>query len=187
MENPYQSPETPFQQHDGNPFSTPNHRRRPGFVRHVRTVAILMIVQGGFEILMSLILFVLAVVMPLMLAQGELNGPMQQGQLPPEAFFWILPVIYGGLGLLVLLVAVLHIVAGVKNYRFRSKTLGIVAMTTGLLSLLTCYCLPTAAGIMVYGLVIYLNEEVAEVFRMGEAGYQADDILATFRRLEPDQ
>jgi hypothetical protein len=40
---------------------------------------------------------------------------------------------------------------------------------------------------MVYGLVIYLNEEVAEAFRMGEAGYQADDILATFRRLEPDQ
>ncbi len=187
MENPYQSPETPFQPPGGNPFSSANDQRRRGFVHHVRIVAILMIVQGAFELLASLALFALAVMIPSMMLQGGFDAPVQQGQPPPEAFLWILPIVYGGIGILVLIVAVLHIFAGVRNYQFRSRTLGIVAMATGLLGLLTVYCLPTAAGIMVYGLIVYLNQEVSEAFRMGEAGYRASDILAAFRRLEPGQ
>ncbi len=107
MENPYQSPEMPFQPSSGNPFSSANDQRRPGFVHHVRIVAILMIVQGAFELLASLALFALAVMIPSMMLQGGFDAPVQQGQPPPEAFLWILPVIYGGMGIIVLLVAVL--------------------------------------------------------------------------------
>ncbi len=45
MENPYQSPGAPL----GSSNSTDPFQRRPGLVRHVRVVAILMFVQAAFD------------------------------------------------------------------------------------------------------------------------------------------
>jgi len=128
------------------------------------------------------VLLVMAVMMPMMIMQEGMDVPQRPGEPSPEEFIWIFPVIYGGLGLAMLIIAVLNIYAGIRNFKYRSRTLGIVAMASGLLSLLTCYCLPTAIAVMVYGLIVYLNYEVEEAFRMGEAGYASSDIRETFRR-----
>ncbi len=45
----------------------------------------------------------------------------------------------------------------------------------------TCYCAPTAIALGVYGLITYLNYEVAQAFVMGEAGRTREEILAAFR------
>lgn len=174
MENPYQSPvesSTPF---SGQPSMDPF--RRPGLVHHVRVVAILMIVQGTLELLAGIGCGVMAVVMPKMMAQKGM--PHSEAALPPEQFFWVL---YGGVAAVALLAAALHIVAGIQNLRFRGRTLGIVALAGGMLAVFTCYCFPTAVALGVYGLIVYLNAEAAEAFRMGDSGCSSSDIITAFR------
>ena len=142
----------------------------------------MMIVQGALETLAGVGLIVMAAVMPqLIMAEGMRGMPQQPPEGPqPEQFFWIFTAMYGGMGLAGLIAGVLHIVAGVRNYRFRGRTFGIVAASAGLIAVATCYCLPTAIAVAVYGLIVLLNTEVSDAFAMGEAGYPASDILAHF-------
>ena len=175
MENPYQSPEEPCTPPpDGEP-----DRRPPGFVHHVRVVAILMIVQGALELLAGLGLGTFAIVMPQMMKADMQRLPQQQ---MPQNVFWVVTVMYGGMAAAALAAALLHITAGLRNYRFRGRILGIVALAGGLLTFFTCYCLPTAVGGGVYGLIVLLDGSTTEAFAMGEAGCSSSEILTTFRR-----
>lgn len=67
--------------------------------------------------------------------------------------------------------------------KFRGRTLGIVALSSGLLSIAGCYCLPTAIGLFIYGLIVLLNEPVKRAFAMGEQGRSASEIQTHFDRL----
>jgi hypothetical protein len=178
MENPYQSPEEP-----SGPFAQPVPEgafpHPAGLVRHVRVVAILMIVQGSLELGMAILIGVFTLFMPQMMAQATASHP--QDSLPPEAFLQIMTFTYGGMAAATFVAALLHIIAGVRNYRFRGKVFGIVAMACGVVTALSCYCLPTAVGLGVYGLIVYLNEGVAEAFRMGQSGFTSTQILDAFR------
>ncbi|NQU22002.1 MAG: hypothetical protein HQ567_12020 [Candidatus Nealsonbacteria bacterium] len=180
-DNPYQSPESSRGPQAG-PLPGMAYQRRPrGLVGHVRVVAILMIVQGVLETLMGVGLIVAAVVVPQIIAQQQRGEPQWPPQgLPPEEVLWMVRLMYGGMGLAGLIAGVLHIVAGVRNYRFRGRTFGIVASVAGLLAIATCYCLPTAVAVAVYGLVVLLNTEVSEAFALREAGYPSSDVLAHF-------
>ncbi len=171
MENPYQSPSAPLGPSDPmDPF-----QRRPGLVRHVRVVAILMIVQGALELLAALGLGAMAVLILVMSRQVQNQGGVPNG---PE--LWIATLIYGGMAAVALVSGVLHLAAGLRNYRFRGRTLGIVALACGILTVVTCCCLPTAVALGVYGLIVYLNPEASEAFRMGEAGHGPAEIVTTF-------
>lgn len=152
-----------------------------GMVKHVPVLAILMIVQGALEVLMGLGLIGMGAFFPMMM-QGEMAqqaGP--PGGPPPEAMTWVLLAIYGGMGVVVLIGAVLHIFAGIRNYKFRGRVLGFVALIAGMVTtLMTCYCAPTAIALGVYGLICFLNPEVTHAFAMAKAGKKKDEILATF-------
>ena len=76
--------------------------------------------------------------------------------------------------------SLLHLMAGFHNYRFRGRTLGIVALAGGMLTVATCYCLPTAVVLCVYGLIVYLNREASEAFYLGEEGRTPQEIFAAF-------
>ena len=172
MENPYQSP-----LESCSPFGQPGqagYLRPAGWMRHVRAVAIMMIVQGALELLVGFFLVGMAVVVP-MVASSANNV-----NKPPEGVFWAMVAVYGGMAAVAFLVAALHITAGIKNLRFRGRTLGVVALSCGLLAICTCYCLPTAAALAVYGLIVYLNEGTKEAFRLGESGCSPDQVLASF-------
>ena len=182
MENPYQSPEEPHAPLDVlSPM--PLERRPPGLVHHVRVVAILMIIQGIFELLMGAGVGVMAMVLPRMM-----EADMRRAPTPPDMpdmpanFFWIITVVYGAVAAVTLAAGLLHVVAGLQSYRFRGRVLGFVALAGGILTFFNCYCLPTAIGLGVYGLIVYLNGEVSDAFCMGESGCSPDEILATFRR-----
>lgn len=167
MENPYQSPEAPI---GSDPFQS-----RRGLMHHVRVVAILMMVQAALELLMALVYVGMAVFMPAIVREM----PNQRG-VPDERAAAMMPLVFGGLAAVTLLSGVLHLTAGVSNYRFRGRTLGFAALAGGALTLVTCYCLPTAVALGVYGLIVYLNREAAAAFRMGEAGYEPAQIIAAF-------
>ncbi|MGH9847157.1 MAG: hypothetical protein ACREEM_51330 [Blastocatellia bacterium] len=162
---PYSSPKD-----YSSPSGYPLPPRKLGPVKQVPTVAILMIVQGSLECLLGLPILVVGPFAML----GQLD---RRAANPPPEF---MGVIFVGLGLLLLAAAGLHIYAGVKNYKYRNRTLGIVALSVGALSIFTCYCAPTAIGLLIYGLVVYLNEDVRRAFEIGEKGATPDAILRAF-------
>jgi hypothetical protein len=176
MDNPYQSPEASLEPSHGCPF-TKEYERRPGLVRHVRVVAVLMIVQGVLELLMGLVFVAITAFLTLPMQERMQRAGQMEAQ--PEVF-WIMMATYVGMAGAAVIAAGVHLAAGLQNYRFRGRTLGIVALACGMLALFTCYCLPTAAALGVYGLIVYLNDEVSEAFRMGEAGRTPSEILTIF-------
>jgi hypothetical protein len=178
MENPYQSPEessTPF-----GPAAMTPELRPAGLVHHVRAIAILMLIQGMLELFAAFGLGAMAIVMPRMI-----EADMRQMEHPPQMPHNVLTIFtaeFGVMAAAALVTAALHVVAGLRNYQFRGRVMGIVALAGGLATLFTCWCLPTALALGIYGLIVYLNGPVSQAFRMREAGCSTSDIFLTFRR-----
>jgi hypothetical protein len=176
MENPYQSPVHDFKDHSGGPF-VPPPQGGFGWVSQVRVIAVLNCVQGGLELLMGLLYVGMAIMMTVVMQTAPQDGPNP----PPAGMEWLFLGVYGGLSVPLFIVAVLRIYAGIQNFQFRGRTLGIVTMCVGVASaLMGCYCLPTSVALMVYGLIVYLNESVAAAFEMGRQGADGSTILASF-------
>ena len=142
--------------------------RRSGYVPQVTVVSILMIVQGSLVSLAGLFLLFLGP------AMFSLNGSTHRAQ--EEQFITVLGGIYILLGGLLVGVGGLNIVAGIKNLKYRGRTLGITALSLGGLAIFGCYCAPTAIGLLIYGLIIYLNQDVSRAFAMGEQGASPEQI-----------
>ena len=155
-----------------------------GLINHVTALSILTIVQGSLITLYGIGLGVLAFVMPVFIqAQGGIPvAPIPVAPFP-VGFEWMMLAVYGSMGLISLVIGVLGIWAGIRMMRFRGRTFGIVALSSGLLSIAGCYCLPTAIGLFVYGLIVLLNEPVKRAFAMGEEGRTAAEIQNHFARL----
>lgn len=161
-ENPYASP-----LEQGS--RTPNARA----VRHVRAVAILLIVQGALECLMGLLLIALAIIVFAM-PVGPANAQGQNAGMAIAMGYYLI------FGLGAAITGGVRIYAGIRNLSFHSHTLGIVGLALGLVTLMTCYCAPTSIALAIYGLIIYLNQDVAQAFAMGERGDTPDQIIAYF-------
>lgn len=142
--------------------------------RQIKIVAILLIVQGALEVCMGLFLSVMGPVMFGILSSAP--PPSSGGPAPPAALFG---GIYLAMGLATLIAGVLKLVSGIRNLKCRGRTLGFVAFGSGILTMMSCYCLPTALALGVYGLVVYLNQNAARAFELGESGMPTDQIMAT--------
>lgn len=176
MDNPYQSP---IEVEAGPTFEHALPKPTPSrAVRQVRVVALLMIAQGVLEIPLGVFFGSIAGIFPFILksADRQVLGPEGEN----VRFFWLISITYGLLGAAHLAAGVLHIVAGWRNYRFRGRILGFVAMWVGIITLIAPLCTLTAIGLLVYGMIIYLNESVVKAFAMAEKGYRIDDIKAVF-------
>lgn len=136
-------------------------------VNQVPVVAVLMIVQGSLECLMGILLLILG---PVMLAAPQHNGPSPAGV---GTFIFIF-------GVVIIIIAGLKIAAGVKGLKYRDRAFGIVTLLLGVVTFLTFYCAPTSLALMIYGLIVYLNQDVAKAFELGEQGYSPRDIQASF-------
>ena len=142
--------------------------RRSGYVPQVTVVSILMIIQGSLVSLAGLFLLVLG---PAMFSLNRSNHRADEEQV-----ITVLGGIYILLGGLLLGVGGLNIVAGIKNLKYKGRTLGITALSLGGLAIFGCYCAPTAIGLLIYGLIIYLNQDVSRAFEMGEQGATPEQI-----------
>lgn len=156
-----------------------------GLVHHVMALSILMIIHASIEVLIGFGSAAAAIVVPMMIraeAAGRQGQGMNATPMPP-GLEWMLMAVYGGIGLFLLLIGGAGIWAGIRMMKFRSRTFGIVALSSGLITLFTCYCFPTSIGLFIYGLIVLLNPEVRQAFDMGEHGYSAADIQDHFSRL----
>jgi hypothetical protein len=171
MSNPYQSP-------NDYGYSGPHYASPAGSsatnatIVKVKVLAILMTVQGALEALLGLMLGGIGIVF--YMAGEQIFAAQQQQGLPrqpgPPDWMYLIYVVLGGV---LLVVAALRIYAGACNLRFRGKLLGIIAISVGAVSSLTCYCAPTAIGLLIYGLIVYLDANVSQAFSECEAGIPA--------------
>lgn len=157
MENPYQSPQSA----GGEPAAAVGG----GLARQIPVVAILLMVQGGLEVLMGGFFVVFGGTMAIYAQQEAVRPGMAMGGVSG---------VMGGAGLLS---GLFHLVAGWQNYFFRKRWLGVAALFTGLGSLLTCYCFPTAVLLLIYGLIVYFSGQSSWAFHCGQQGMSREQII----------
>jgi hypothetical protein len=185
MSNPYAAPssEKPRRREPG-PLPPP---QEPGLAGQIRVVAVLMMVQGFFEVAFGAVLSVMAFVFPAALAAMVAADPQaqQEGGPSPEVAARMMMVIYLVMGLAGVVPGIVHLAAGFRNVQYRGRTFGMTALCLGLGTLPIFICLPTALLLAAYGMVVYLQPSSAKAFEMGDQGYSAEAIYATFFAAAP--
>lgn len=168
-------------QHDSadehNPFQTPSKVEVPraGRVRQVRPVAICLIIHGVLIAIVGSGLTFAAVFLASSGAEffsddaglSAMQGPMIWG--------------YGIIGSGVLLLGLVSIYAGIRNWSFRDRTLGIIALSTGVITAMGVWCAPTAIGLAIWGLIVFLDPSVKRAFELAREGTKPKDLLAMVR------
>lgn len=180
---------------NGNPYSAPVEGSVRGpmpsgangtYVRQVKPLCICMTIQGVLEVLVGIGFAAMALVMPAVMLNQP--GPGGAPAIQPEQqefirmIFWLT---YGGGGLLTVIAGVVRIVAGVRGLYFRGYALGTTSHFLGLLSLMSCYCLPTAIGLCIWGSIVYFNSEVKQAFQLGAQGHDPEEIEARMSGRHP--
>lgn len=142
-------------------------------------VAVFLIVQGSLEALMGAFYAAMA---PFMFAMLKFAPSSGSSAPPPPPYAGLFSLVYVAMGLPILAVGILKIVAGIRNHKYKNRVLGIVALGSGAITVYTCYCLPTAIGLMVFGLMVYLNEQSVRAFELGEAGRTPQEVKQELER-----
>jgi len=160
-------------------------------VSQVTPVAILMIVQGALEIIMGFVLVGAALIVPAVFEEAARQQQAQGGAnaFPgmPAGFEQFAGWLYSGMAACGFLSGVIRLSAGIRNVRFRGRTFGIFShFFCGFLSLGTCYCSLTGIGLLIYGLIVYFNSDVAYAFTLGERGIPSGEIKARYYN-DPDR
>jgi hypothetical protein len=138
----------------------------------VKVVGILMLING---ILLCLMGTYRTVEWPLQMAMGAgPDGP--GGGMPAGPVLYIL-IGYTALGLVTIGCGGLNIFAGIRVMSFRNRKLGITALFLNIPTLLTCCCSLTSIAMMIYGLIVLFNSDVAQGFAMVSEGATPEDVL----------
>ena len=141
----------------------------------LRVTAIAQIVQGCLELVMAALLALGAVL------QGS---PEFQERLADNPMARMMPGFFGVLALLFAVLGGLRIYAGVRAWKFEGYVLSLVTAFAGLLTLLSCYCAPTAVLVLVLVLVTLLNGQVREAFDRRRGGARPSAVEDWLRSLE---
>lgn len=163
--NPYATPNPVKPGGDPYPYNGPP--QQSAWITQIMVVSILMFVQAGFEILMGILLLFYFAMFGIMGAtmMDDMNRPTSRADEPsPQVFLSIVGAVLGLLCLICLVSGVLRIYAGINNIKHRKRKLGIFSLSFGVITLFTFYCLPTSIGLLIYGLIIFLNPEVKRAF-----------------------
>jgi len=171
--NPYASPDFT----DKEVRSAPGHEvLSPAIIIQQRVLAVLLIVHGSLMLIVGFLLTGMAVMLPPLVAADM----KRQGNVPPgmENMTLFMAITYGVMAACGILPGALQIYAGIRNLWLKGHTLGLVALgVAGVLSVGTCYCLPTGLAMLIYGLIIYLHQSTLAAFRLAKEGHSYKDIL----------
>lgn len=145
--------------------------RTIGKAKYVPRVAILMIAHGVLMFMAALGLIGMMLFVPQIGQQIENQQEMQRQQNPnvpelsKEGMTTLLYATYGIMSAFLFLIGVLNFVAGVRNYGYRNRVLGIISLVLNMGSILFCWCLPLSAGLLIFGMIVYLSPEADRAFR----------------------
>ncbi len=147
-----------------------------GAVRQVRPIAIGLMIHGALLLVMGACVGFAAVAFFTIPEIRMDDDPTFQAIRAPMAWGFVIAAA------VVLSIGFLQFIAGVLNYTFRARVLGIVALSLGIVTALTVYCAPTGIALAIWGLINYLNPAVRSAFAMVESGESANDVLELARR-----
>lgn len=139
-------------------------------MRQLPVFSVSLAVHGGLVTLMSLGFLAFGSFLffdPATRAQLAASGAADPEGAPvpsPELILGITSGTLAGLGAAALTGGVLQLIAGIRlfNQEPGSRGLTLLALGVGQLSCLTCYCLPTAASFLIWGLVLLFRPTVSE-------------------------
>ncbi len=159
--------------------------QKKGWVGHVPVVGWLLLVHSILALAFAVGLIALGIMLPGTIAAEAENNPTIQDQgMSPEQLELLIQVVYGGMGVGLLVISLMGIVAAIQILRFRSYLFDICALSAGFFTVMAgCYCFPTALALGIYGLVVMLNPAVKTAFELGKAGKSAKEIKAAFKDL----
>ncbi|TWU62911.1 hypothetical protein V7x_46480 [Crateriforma conspicua] len=177
--NPYTPTAEIPEQAVGGPIHLPPDVRGT-FVHQVPILGILMVVQGGLDVLMSAAVGVYAFILPEAISQSRPGGGGNP-PLPPEAT-WVATALIATVSFFVLAIGIANIFAGIWTVQFRHRGRALLAVSFGLLSGLTCYCLPTSLLLFIYALVVLNNRGVVLAFDLRRRGHHPQAIQQAFSR-----
>ncbi len=172
-------PDNPYAASQSPPATDPNSIPvGGGLVNQVMVVGILQIVLGALELMMACGLIFYAILFGFVMPNMENTN---NEELPPEAMFWIAIgcAIGGGI---VLVFSVLRITSGVYSFWFKQRTMMMVSLIGGMVTVLTCYCSLFSIGVGIYGLIVMLDPAVKQAYLMAAGGMKAEEIKARFAR-----
>ena len=130
----------------------------------VPVVAILMIVNGVIVSLMGLFYVLMGPAMFALMSFGPRSPSQPAANTADTVMMTVMSGFYVVIGLLVLVCGMLNIVAGVRCLSYRGRTLALIALFSNLAPMFTCYCMPTSLGLMIYGLIVMFQSDVAHAF-----------------------
>jgi hypothetical protein len=174
-QNPYQSPDFKDAPHAFNSGYSTSGGISASILTQQRVVAILMIVHGSLSLIMGLVLAAVAAIVPAMIA-ADLRRQAQPGGPPAEFMQTFLLSTYGVMAACGILAGLVQIVAGFQNIWLKGYVLGLVGLGSSVVSFGTCYCLPTAIALLIYGLIIYFHETTRLAFQMASQGQTYEEI-----------
>src|SRR5262245_1913895 len=146
-------------------------------VSQVPVVGILMIVNGSLAGILGL---GLAFMGPFIFSIAAMEG-RPGGMRPDEkSVVTLISIVYLVIGLLVLTAGALNIIAGIRALSYRGRGFVLTALFFNILPLFTCYCSPTSLALMIYGLIVMFQQDVAKAFAMGDEGVPAQSIKLRF-------
>lgn len=174
IENPYLPPSSDDTAPDPIPADIDDDvdPRTIGKARYVPWVAIMMIIHGALMLVAAVgLIGMIIFFVPQLSEQIEQQQRMQRQQnpnapqLPPNSMSTILSITYGAMSACLFVIGGLGIFAGIRNYGFQNRILGIVTMVLNMVSILFCWCLPFSIGLLIFGMIIYLSPEADRAFR----------------------
>lgn len=183
-QNPYSAPQTPPQvtQQSGSLPLPPGQTR--GMVGQAAIVGVLMAVQGAIDCLGGIIAAFYAVLMPSIMAEAARQQAAQGGGQPMPENIGTFFAVGGGIVAVVMIgLGILLIYSGISVARYQRRTLAIITLASGLMTLFTCYCFPTSLLLGIYGMIFLFNQPVAYAFELRSNGYSPQEIQRAFLML----
>ena len=170
-QNPFAAPK-PSNRLGGHDLRTGQPGR--GYVNQIPILAIMTIVHGVLLSLMGIMFAGYGILIASMLAMEAINLP------PNPKPLQIIAVTAISIGVPVIIIAIMQIVAGIRNLKYRGRIFTLATWLLGLLASFTCYCGPTSVGLAIWGMIVFLNPAVAAAFKMAEQGMDKRDIPNQF-------
>jgi hypothetical protein len=174
FENPYLPPSSDDTAPDANPADIDDDvdPRTIGKARYVPWVAVSMIIHGVLMLVAALgLIGMIVFFVPQFSEQIEQQQKLQRQQnpnapqLPQNSMTTILYITYGAMSAFLFVIGLLGIYAGIRNYGYQNRILGIITMVLNMGSILFCWCLPFSIGLLIFGMIIYLSPEADRAFR----------------------
>jgi hypothetical protein len=174
--NPYRVSNSPAIQESTFPADNLN-RANAHWLQVLIVFGAFQIFCGALELLIGIILAAFGAIFRL---QGNAvfgaNPNMTQEAARQAEFFMTLTLLL--IASAMILIAVLRIISGVQTIRFKGRTLTFVSLFVGLGGILSVYCLVTAIGMLIFGMVVLFRGPVVSAYRLRSGGMSPSEIRA---------